>query len=264
MTEKHLIKCFVMTLLIIGSALNIGNAKTNVKTKKATKSRHHRSNSRPNFIFKTSEDSLTDYSFANECLPENDDRVNRKMNRSIKKHSYRHIQSYVLQNKAAQLFPIIEPILKAHGIPDDFKYMALVESGLNSGTSSKGARGLWQFLPGTARTYGLKVGHGIDERTNIHKSTIAACKYLKELHGEFKSWILAAAAYNNGEIKLAKAINRQKEHNYFLMHLNHETGIYVYNIIAMKAVICQPRKYGYKSYYTSYASLNPSESLVYN
>jgi membrane-bound lytic murein transglycosylase MltF len=263
MTEKHLLKCSAMLLLVIVSLLNIYSTNAKRRTKKRVKPSTPISSIRPKFLFKD-DDSITDYSFANETLPADDARVNRKMKRSLRKHSFRHIQSYVLQNKASKLFPVIEPILKAHHIPDDFKYMALVESGFGEGTSSKGAKGLWQFLPGTARTYGLKVGHGIDERTNIHKSTIAACKYLKELHTEFKSWILAAAAYNNGEIKLARSINQQKEHNYFRMHLNHETGIYVYNLIAMKAIICQPKKYGYKNYYSSNSSLNPSELLTYN
>ncbi|MGZ3874396.1 MAG: lytic transglycosylase domain-containing protein, partial [Mucilaginibacter sp.] len=125
-----------------------------------------------------------------------------------------------------------------------------VESGLCEGTSVKGARGIWQFMPGTARSYGLKVGRGIDERTNLRKSTIAACKYIKELYGQFNSWTLAAAAYNNGSIKLAKVIRRQNEGNYFRMRLNRETGAYIYNLVAMKAIITQPKKYGY-DYYTT-------------
>jgi membrane-bound lytic murein transglycosylase D len=104
-------------------------------------------------------------------------------------------------------------------------------------------------MPGTARTYGLKVRGGVDERLNLRKSTIAACKYIKELYGEFNSWTLAAAAYNNGSIKLARAINKQNEDNYFRMSLNRETGSYVYKLIAMKEIINKPRKYGYSSYY---------------
>jgi membrane-bound lytic murein transglycosylase D len=137
----------------------------------------------------------------------------------------------------------------------------LVESGLNEGTSSKGAAGLWQFMPGTARSYGLKVGHGIDERKNIRKSTIAACRYIRGLYAEFNSWTLAAAAYNNGSIKLAKAINKQGEDNYFRMRLNRETGNYVYNLIAMKAIIDNPQKYGYGNYYTY---IKPKSFIAYN
>jgi membrane-bound lytic murein transglycosylase D len=212
------------------------------------------------FIF-TKTRPTAEYNFANEALPVNDARVNNKLRHSIKQHNYLTIQSNVLQFKAQKLFPIIEPILKAYGIPEDFKYIPLVESGLCSGTSPKGAAGIWQFMPGTARTYGLKVGHGVDERLNVRKSTIAACKYIKELYGEFNNWTLTAAAYNNGEIKLHKQIVKQNQANYFRMHLNRETGVYVYNLIAMKEVISKPVNYGYKPVYTR---TQTSQFLAYN
>jgi len=205
--------------------------------------------------------NANDLSFANELLPVNDDVVDRKMRHSLLTHNFSHVQSNMLQQKAEKLFPIIEPILRLYGIPDDFKYVPLVESGLCSGVSSKGAAGLWQFMPGTARTYGLRVNSGTDERLNVRKSTIAACKYIKELYGEFNSWTLAAAAYNNGEIKLQKQINKQNEDNYFRMHLNHETGVYVYNLIAMKEIISKPLKYGYNGRYCCSPKL---QLLAYN
>lgn len=200
--------------------------------------------------------------FANEDVPVNDKKVDRKLNHSLRKLNFSCIQSYVLQHNAEKWFPVIVPILKAYGIPEDFKYIPLVESGFCVSVSPKGAAGIWQFMPGTARTYGLKVGHGVDERMNLRKSTIAACKYIRELHGIFKSWTLAAAAYNNGEIKLAKAMNKQNEDNYFHMHLNRETGVYVYNIVAMKEILSKPAKYGYKN---TIAFSKPSpELLAYN
>lgn len=203
-----------------------------------------------------------DFSFANETLPVNDATVNRKLQLSLRRHNYRHVQSNILHTKAERLFPIIEPILSAYGIPNDFKYLPLVESGFGEGLSPKGARGIWQFMPGTARTYGLKVRNGVDERLNVRKSTIAACKYIKELYAEFNSWTLAAAAYNNGEIQLARAINRQNEDNYFRMHLNRETGWYVYDLIAMKAIINQPKKYGYKKFYKLSPGIPSSHELL--
>ena len=243
MTKKHFFTCSVILVMVFISGLNIYSttAKKNGKT----------TNRQPvavsKFLFRST-DSIRDFSFANETLPIDNAVANRKLQHSLNRHNYRYVRSNILHNKAERIFPIIEPILKAYGIPDDFKYLPLVEAGFEEGVSSKGAKGLWQFMPGTARTYGLKVGHGIDERTNIRKATIAACKYIKELYGEFNSWTLAAAAYNNGEIKLAKAINKQNEDNYFRMHLNRETGAYVYDLIAMKAIISQPKRYGYKSY----------------
>ena len=242
MKKKHLITCSVMCVLAFISGLFIcGKTDTKKVSKHAAEYK---------FIY-AKNDLSNDFSFADEAIPVNDKTISRKLRRSLVKTSYSTVQSNILQEEAAKLFPIIEPILKAYGIPEDFKYMPLIESGLKSGVSKRGAAGWWQFMPGTARTYGLKVGHGRDERYNVRKSTIAACKYIKELYGEFNSWTLAAAAYNNGEIQLARAIRQQSEDNYFRMHLNAETGSYVYRIIAMKEVIEQPQKYGYKRRFNS-------------
>ena len=244
MIKKHLITCSVMLVLIVIFKLNICSTETTKTTVRTTTNTHHVSR----YIYAVN-DAANVYSFADEALPLNDAKVDRKMRNTIKKHDYQTTQTNILHLKADRLFPIIEPILLAYGIPDDFKYLPLVESGLKEGTSPKGAAGLWQFMPGTARTYGLKVGRGVDERKNLRKSTIAACKYLNELHDEFKSWTLAAAAYNNGSVKLAKAMRSQKKVNYFKMNLNRETGAYVYNLVAMKEIIGQPVKYGYSALY---------------
>lgn len=202
------------------------------------------------------------YNFADESMPVANKKANRKIKVSLWRHSYARVGSQLLQKKAAKLFPIIEPILLAYGIPEDFKYMPLVESGLKEGTSPKGARGLWQFMPQTARDYGLKVNSSKDERLNVRKSTIAACKYLKELYGQFNSWTLAAAAYNAGSPRVARAINRHNQGNYYRMSLNKETGSYIYKLIAMKEVIEKPRKYGYKTVTTEFTP--PAELLAAN
>jgi membrane-bound lytic murein transglycosylase D len=270
MTKRHLITCSVIVLLVIFSALNICGTKAsmpaNIRTKKAIPTVVKSVKLSPGiakFIYNNT-DAENDYSFANEAMPVNDAKVDHKLKLSLLKHNYRCVQSNVLQSKAEKLFPIIEPILKVYGIPEDFKYIPLVESGLCEGTSPKGAKGIWQFMPGTARTYGLRVRNGIDERMNVRKSTIAACRYIKELYVEFNSWTLAAAAYNNGSIKLAKTINKQNEDNYFRMHLNRETGGYVYNLIAMKAIITQPKKYGYTPYKLKYFNPGSPELLAIN
>jgi hypothetical protein len=259
MIKKPLITCSVILVLAIIFTLTICS-KSTTKTKITVNNSAKISYRISKYIVNNNIDAANDYSFANEALPVNSG-VYRKLQNSLTKHTYRNVQSHILQIKAGKLFPIIEPILKLYGIPDDFKYLPLVESGLNEGTSSKGAAGLWQFMPGTARSYGLKVGHGIDERKNIRKSTIAACRYIRGLYAEFNSWTLAAAAYNNGSIKLAKAINKQGEDNYFRMRLNRETGNYVYNLIAMKAIIDNPQKYGYGNYYTY---IKPKSFIAYN
>jgi len=184
--------------------------------------------------------------FSNENLPAGE-AVAWKMKKYLEAHSYKRIQTTRLHSKAEKWFPIIVPILKSYGIPEDFKYMPLVESGLASGTSPKGASGYWQFMPGTARNYGLRVNNQVDERQNIHKSTVAAAKYLKELHGIFKSWTLVAAAYNIGETNLLRQMAKQGHRNYYKMKLNRETASYVYKLIAMKEIIENPLDHGFVS-----------------
>lgn len=186
-------------------------------------------------------------SFANENIPEGDAKVKKRMKKILKAHKYQHLQTNILHRKAAIYFPVIEPILKYYGIPQDFKYLPLVESGLQGGTSPKGASGYWQFMPQTARDFGLKVDSNVDERQMIVKSTVAASKYLRSLYREFGSWTLAAAAYNIGEGSLKRQMNKQNQDNYFKMKLNHETATYVYKLISMKEIIENPQLHGYKS-----------------
>lgn len=191
--------------------------------------------------------TLAQLEFANENLPSGDARINGKMKKILASYAYQNLQTNRLHRKAAEWFPIIEPILAAYGIPNDFKYMPLVEFGLQGGTSPKGASGYWQFMPGTARTYGLKVNGNVDERQNLRKSTIAACKYIKELYSIFDSWTLVAAAYNVGDVHMKRQINKQNQDNYFKMKLNCETGGYVYKLISMKEILENPARNGYTS-----------------
>ena len=255
MGKKHLITCSVILVLVIISRLNIFSTEPVFIAKSIPAATGYTPSA---FVFNTPvKEAADNFSFANEALPVNDKRVDFKLQKSITKNRFRNVHSNVLHAKADKLFPIIEPILKAYGIPEDFKFVPLVESGLCEGTSPKGARGIWQFMPGTARTYGLKVRGATDERLNVRKSTIAACKYIKELYVQFNSWTLAAAAYNNGSIKLAHAINKQNEDNYFRMTLNRETGSYVYKLIAMKEIINKPKKYGYHNFFSYQQKLSP-------
>ena len=184
--------------------------------------------------------------FAAETLPLGDKKVERKMKKILAAHTYGSTQTNRLHKKAAEWFPVIEPILAAYGIPNDFKYLALVESGMADGVSPKGAAGIWQFMPGTARSYGLKVNSKTDERYNLRKSTIAACKYINEMYKGLESWTLVAAAYNVGDGRLRRQINKQNQDNYYKMKLNRETGGYVYKVISMKQIMEHPVRYGYE------------------
>jgi membrane-bound lytic murein transglycosylase D len=198
---------------------------------------------------------MAQLNFAEETLPMGDVKVERRMKKTLAAHYFSNLQTNKLHRKAAEWFPIIEPILAAYGIPQDFKYMALVESGLHSGVSPKGAAGVWQFMPGTARMYGLKVNSSVDERNNLRKSTIAAAKYIKDLYRIFDSWTLVAAAYNVGDSHMKRQINRQNQDNYFKLKLNNETGGYVYKLISMKQIMMDPVRYGYTA---------PRQFLAYN
>jgi membrane-bound lytic murein transglycosylase D len=251
MIKKHLITCtIIITLLIMAKvfAYNMSQAK---KSKKYLSTTHtlpvtYTSSA---FVFSTPVKKIkvirkTKLNFARESLPAGI-KVKRKMKYMLATYNYRHLQTNRLHQKAAQWFPIIEPILKKYGIPQDFKYVPLVESGLQAGTSPKGAAGFWQFMPGTARTYGLRINSGVDERNNLRKSTIAACKYIKELYSVFGNWTMVAAAYNVGDTHMKRQINRQNQDNYFKMKLNRETAGYVYKLISMKEIVENPVRNGY-------------------
>ncbi len=250
MYKKHLITCSVILVLFVLSKLLIYGVtlkKTVVKTQLKEGN---------DVVVPDTCDSPAKLNFANEPLPVHDQKVAVKLKYSLTQHSFKKLQTNLLHHRAAILFKVIEPILKAYGIPDDFKYIPIVESNLEAGISPKGARGLWQFMPCTARTYGLKVGRRNDERLNLKKSTVAACCYLRELYGEFHNWTLVAAAYNNGSMKLAHQMRLQKKHSYFRMHLNHETGNYIYDLVAVKEIITRPGDFGYSYNEANYLSLN--------
>ncbi len=186
-------------------------------------------------------------SFANENMPLGDQRIEEKMMRYLREYSYSKRRSHRLHRKALHALPQVAAILRSYGVPEDFKYIPLVESGFASGTTShRGASGYWQFMPATARSFGLRVDDVTDERQDIEKSTIAAAKYLKALYREFNSWTLVAAAFNIGEGNLLRAINKQREDNYFRLKLNKETGSYVYKLISVKEIIEHPTLHGYR------------------
>lgn len=239
MIKKHLIPCAViLTLLVMAKvfAYTLPTVKTNLKNNDLTTIVKEP---------KTPEFTLAELEFAEETLPLGDVKINRKMKKTLASYAYRNLQTHRLHRKAAEWFPVIEPILAAYHIPNDFKYIPLVESGLQGGTSPKGAAGFWQFMPGTARHYGLKVNGRVDERKNLKKSTIAACKYIRELYHIFDSWTLVAAAYNVGDVHMRRQINKQGQDNYFKMKLNKETGGYVYKLISIKEIMENPVRNGY-------------------
>lgn len=183
--------------------------------------------------------------FSDEAVPMNIYYIREGLDREILVNTYWHSNTLLLFKRSFRWFPIIEPILKENKIPDDFKYLALIESGLMNVTSPSGAKGFWQFMKSTALSYDLEVNSEVDERYNLEKSTEAACKYLKEAYLKFGSWTLAAASYNMGMGGLNRNLKEQKQDNYYDLLLNAETSRYVYRILAVKTIFEKPTKYGF-------------------
>ncbi|WP_381503660.1 lytic transglycosylase domain-containing protein [Spirosoma flavum] len=182
--------------------------------------------------------------FCGESVPIHEEVVARRLVSALVRNTDHNQALLRIRQRASVFFPIIEPILAHHGIPLDFKYLPLVESALQSlAVSPKGAVGYWQFMPATARELGLTIGHGVDERHHLIKSTNAACRYLRYLYNRLGSWTLAAAAYNNGIGALLGNIRRQQQRDYYYLRLNAETGKYLYRILAFKELFSNYRSY---------------------
>ncbi len=183
--------------------------------------------------------------FAGEIIPIEDPEIYERFDRELLVNTYWQSSTLLYFKRSHRYFPIIEPILQKHGVPDDFKYLALVESGLTNVVSGAGAVGFWQILESTAKLYGLEVSKEVDERYHLEKSTEAACLYLKEAYRKFGSWTLAAASYNMGMGGINKQLERQQGSSYFDLKLNHETARYVFRMAAVKQILENPNKYGF-------------------
>ena len=170
-----------------------------------------------------------------------------RMDRELLAFTYMHSTSLQTIKRANRYFPIVEPILKEHGIPDDFKYLMAIESNCSPlARSHVGASGLWQFMQTTGREYGLEVNKNIDERYHVEKSTIAACKYIKNAYNKYKDWIAVAAAYNGGQARIAKQMESQQIDETLDLYLVEETARYVYRIIAAKIMFSNPAAFGFR------------------
>jgi membrane-bound lytic murein transglycosylase D len=183
--------------------------------------------------------------FAGEAVPIENFDVWESFDRELLVNTYWQSQTMLFIKRAERFFPVIEPILKEYNIPDDFKYLALAESGMMNVTSPAGAVGVWQFMRGTAQDYGLEVNDEVDERYHLEKSTVAACRFLLESYTKYGSWTMSAASYNAGRSGMDRQIGIQKETDYYDLLLNDETQRYVFRIIAIKSILENPTAYGF-------------------
>lgn len=170
-----------------------------------------------------------------------------RMDRELLAFAYMHSTSIQTIKRANRYFPVVEPILKEYGIPDDFKYLMVIESNCSPlARSHAGAAGLWQFMQTTGREYGLEVNKNIDERYHVEKATVAACKYIKAAYAKYNDWVAVAAAYNAGQARIATQLEKQQVDDMLDLYLVEETSRYVYRIIAAKIMFSNPSAFGFR------------------
>ena len=187
-----------------------------------------------------------DLNFAGEAVPQEDPEIMERIDREFLVNTYWQSNALLLMKRAHKYFPIIEPILLKNGVPEDFKYLAVAESGLQNVVSPAGARGFWQIMKPTGREYGLEINDNVDERYHREKATQVACDYLKKYKEKYGSWTLAAAAYNAGTGSIDRYMNIQQTDSYYDLLLGDETGRYVFRIMAIKEILKDPETYGFK------------------
>jgi len=193
--------------------------------------------------------------FSGEPLPLDNPDILERMDRELLVNTYWQSNGFLMFKRANKYFPIIEPILAKNGIPNDFKYLAVIESGLTNAVSPARATGFWQIMKATGRENGMEINTNVDERYHLEKATEVACKYLLKAKEKFGTWTLAAAAYNAGMTGISKRLDSQSVNSYYDLLLGEETGRYIFRIVALKEILNNPDKYGfnfrYKDLYNS-------------
>ena len=183
--------------------------------------------------------------FSGEVIPVQIPDIRERMDRELLVNTYWQSNGLLLFKRSYRYFPVIEPILKSYGIPDDFKYLALIESGLQNVTSPAGAKGFWQIMKSTGKEYGLEINTNVDERYHLELSTHVACRYFLKAKEKFGNWTLTAAAYNAGIRGITNQLEKQNVSEYYDLLLGEETGRYVFRAVALKEIFAHPKKYGF-------------------
>lgn len=184
-------------------------------------------------------------SFAGEPVPLDLFYVKEALDRELSVNTYWHSSTLQLIRKSPRWFPLMDSILKKNNIPSDFKYLCVMESGMENVVSPSGATGFWQLLKGTAIDYGLEVNKEVDERYHVVKSTNAACKYLQKSYDKYHNWTLVASSYNAGRKRIDDLLQTQKSDSYYNLLVPDETSRYVYRILAFKLIFENPEKFGF-------------------
>ncbi len=185
-----------------------------------------------------------DITFAGERVPLEMFNIRERYERELLSVCYFHSNTMLLVKRSSRWFPVIEPILKKYGIPDDFKYLCVAESTLTNAVSPAGAVGFWQFMEATGKEYGLEINKEVDMRYNVELETEAACRYFLKSYEIYHNWTLVAASFNAGTRRLSKFLKEQKVHSYYDLLLSDETERYIFRILAFKTIMGNPEKYG--------------------
>jgi hypothetical protein len=204
-------------------------------------------NQNPETSFATIPNLPESMTFAGEKILLQDEDIIERLDREVLTNAYYQSATTQMLKRANRWFPMIERILKEENIPNDFKYLAVIESGLVQATSPVGAQGFWQFMPFTAKQYDLEINDEIDERLHVEKSTRAACAYLRDAQDTLKDWLLASASYNRGIGGVRQDMRWQGTDHYFDTDQNSETARYVFRILAVKLIFENPKAYGFNT-----------------
>lgn len=184
--------------------------------------------------------------FAGEKMNLDDVDLYERLDRELTSMVYTHGNTLLTIKRANRYFPVIIPILEANGLDKDFAYLACIESYLNPiARSGAGAAGIWQFMPATAKQYGLEVNDEVDERYDVEKETAAACKYIKNAYARYGNWESVAASYNGGTARISKELEAQMVDSALDLWLVEETRRYPLRMMAMKLIMQNPKRYGF-------------------
>ena len=185
-----------------------------------------------------------DITFASERVPLEMFNIRERYERELLSTCYFHSNTMLLVKRSSRWFPVIVPILKKYGIPEDFKYLCVTESTLTNAVSPAGAVGFWQFMERTGKEYGLEINKDVDMRYNVELETEAACRYFLKSYEIYHNWTLVAASFNAGTTRLNKFLRDQKVNSYYDLLMTDETERYIFRILAFKTILENPERYG--------------------